>query len=63
MRSKILKYLDTARNFILLEFTVKYAWFKWTLPFKIVEVLMGILVWIFFLKLRIALSLRNIVEV
>jgi len=40
------KYFIFTRNFIKFSLVLRFTWLEWTLPFKVIEVLMGVLIWI-----------------
>lgn len=48
--SDLLRYFIVIRKFLKLHLILRFTWLEWTLPFKILEILIGILLWIFFSK-------------
>jgi len=46
LRREVVRYLVFTRRFVKLSLALRFAWLEWTLPFKVVEALVGVLVWV-----------------
>lgn len=42
---ELMKHLIFIRNFIKFSLVLRFTWLEWTLPFKVIEVLIGVLIW------------------